>query len=432
MERFTGLLGMLFILGIAWAFSTNRKKINWKTIGIGLGLQVVLGLFVLKTEIGHNIFAFLGHLVNKLLEFTNEGSHFVFGALVPASSSEQGALGMIFAFQVLPAIIFVGSLASIAYYLGIMQFIIRVVAKLVVKFMNTSGAESLYAIGTVFVGQSEAPLLVRPYLEKMTRSELNTIMTGGMATIAGSVLFAYVGMLGPEWAPHIITASIMGAPAGLVLSKMLCPEEGEPETSGVVELKTECKEKSIIEAASKGAIDGMHLAFIVGTVLIAFIAIIATVNGVLGYCGHVCDIVAGWFGQTFLYADKISIQNILGIILWPLAWLIGAPASDAQIVASLVGEKLVLNEFVAYSDLLNHMTVGDKAAALQELTQKGKLIATFALCGFANFSSIGINVGCIGGLAPSRQSELAKLGVRAMFGGAMASMMTACLAGILM
>ena len=214
-------------------------------------------------------------------------------------------------------------------------------------------------------------------------------------SIAGSVLFAYVGMLGPEWAPHIITASIMGAPAGLVLSKILCPEEGEPETSGVVELKTECKEKSIIEAASKGAIDGMHLAFIVGTVLIAFIAIIATVNGVLGYFGHACDVVAGWFGQTFLYADKISIQSILGIILWPVAWLIGAPSSDAQIVASLIGEKLVLNEFVAYSDLLNHMTVGDKAAVLQELTQKGKLIATFALCGFANFSSIGINVGCI-------------------------------------
>ncbi|MGM9999599.1 MAG: NupC/NupG family nucleoside CNT transporter [Candidatus Bruticola sp.] len=430
MGRFTGLLGILFILGVAYYFSTNRKAINYKTVGVGLGLQVVLGLFVLKTQIGHDIFAFLGHLVNKLLEFTNEGSHFVFGSLVPLNG--EGPLGMIFAFQVLPAIIFVGSLASIAYYLGIMQFIIKIVAKLVVRFMNTSGAESLYAIGTVFVGQSEAPLLVRPYLEKMTRSELNTIMTGGMATIAGSVLFAYVGMLGPEWAPHIITASIMGAPAGLVLSKILCPEEGKPETSGVVELKTECKEKSIIEAASKGAIDGMHLAFIVGTVLIAFIAIIATVNGFLGYVGHMCDIVAGWFGQTFLYADKISIQSILGCILWPVAWLIGAPAADAGIVASLIGEKLVLNEFVAYSDLLNHMTIGDKAATLQELSQKGKLIATFALCGFANFSSIGINVGCIGGLAPSRQSELATLGVRAMFGGAMASMMTACLAGILM
>ncbi|MBQ7529313.1 NupC/NupG family nucleoside CNT transporter [bacterium] len=429
--RFTGLLGIAIILGVAYGLSTNRKAINYKTIAWGLGLQIVLAFFVLRTTWGHEIFAFLGQLVNQLLEFTKEGSNFVFGNLVPKGEVEN-SIGFIFAFQVLPAIIFVGSLTSIAYYLGIMQFVVKLVAKLMVKTMGTSGAESLYAVGTVFIGQSEAPLLVRPYLEKMTRSELNAIMTGGMATIAGSVLFAYVGMLGPEWAPHIITASVMGAPAGLVLSKLLCPEEGQPVTSGVVELETERKENSIIEAASAGAIDGMHLALIVGTMLITFIAIIAMINGLLGWCGGMFDTIAGWFNMTFVPGKSLSIQTILGWILCPLTWCMGVPWADTQIVGSLIGEKIVLNEFVAYSDLIKHMTIGDKPAELVELSQKGKLIATFAVCGFANFSSIGINVGCIGGLAPSRKSELATLGFRAMLGGTMASLMTACLAGILM
>lgn len=417
-SRFTGILGLLAILGIAFALSTNRKAINFRTVGWGLGLQFILALFVLKTTIGHQIFAFLGHLVNKLLEFTLQGSNFVFGNLVPLGN-EQG-IGFIFAFQVLPAIIFVGSLTSIAYYLGIMQFLIKIVAKLMVSTMKTSGAESLYAVGTVFIGQSEAPLLVRPYLEKMTKSELNAIMTGGMATIAGSVLFAYVGMLGPEWAPHIITASIMGAPAGLVLAKILCPEEEEPVTAGSVPTDSEEQKGTIVEAASKGALDGMNLAFIVGTMLIAFIAIIALINGVLGWAG-------GFVGYP-----TFSIQTILGWILCPMTFLMGVPWSDATIVGSLIGEKIVLNEFVAYSDLLKHMTVNGTAATLQELSEKGKLIATFALCGFANFSSVGINIGCIGGLAPSRKSDLAVLGFRAMLGGAMASLMTASLAGILM
>ncbi len=419
MERFTGILGLVTILGIAYGFSTNRKAINWKTVGWGLGLQFILALFVLKTDIGHQIFEFLGALVNRLLEFSKEGAAFVFGSLVTVPEGLEG-IGFIFAFQVLPAIIFVGSLASIAYYLGIMQFIIKYVAKLMVKTMGTSGAESLYAVGTVFVGQSEAPLFIRPYLEKMTRSELNAIMTGGMATIAGSVLFAYVGMLGPEWAPHVITASIMGAPAGLVLAKMLCPEEGTPETAGGAEIASEKREGSIIEAASKGAQDGMHLALIVATMLITFIAIIAMLNGFLGWLG------------SFAGFPEFSIQTILGTVLWPIAWVMGVPAGDCSIVASLIGEKIVLNEFVGFSDLIKHMTIGSNPAVLQELTKKGTLIATFAICGFANFSSIGINIGCIGSLAPSRQGELAKLGWRAMCGGAMASMMTASLAGILM
>ncbi len=426
MERFVGLLGLLSILCIAYLLSTNRKAIRIRTVAWGLGLQFTLALFVLKTDVGKAVFHFLGGLVTQLLEFTKEGSGFVFGPLVNGIPgrflAENGQpavvdLGFIFAFQVLPAIIFVGSLAGIAYYVGLMQLVISIVAKLMVKTMGTSGAESLYAVATVFVGQSEAPLLVRPYLEKMTRSELNAIMTGGMATIAGSVLFAYVGMLGSDWAPHLIAASIMGAPAGLVMSKMLCPETEVPATAGDVKLETARTESSVIEAASKGAIDGMHLAFLVGTMLIAFIALIATLNGILGWIG-------GFFGQA------LSMQLLLGWIFSPLAWLMGVPWAEAGTVGSLVGQKLVLNEFVAYSELTTLLSQGPGAATV--LSTKAITIATFALCGFANFSSIGINIGCIGGLAPTRQADLAQLGFRAMLGGALASCMTASLAGILL
>ncbi len=434
MDRLVGLLGLITILGIAYALSTNRKAINLRTVGWGLGLQFALALFVLKTEVGKTVFQWLGGLVTKLLEYTKEGSGFVFGSLVKGLGTEgtghsglavMGAngqpamadLGFIFAFQVLPAIIFVGSLAGIAYYIGLMQFVVSLVAKIMVKTMGTSGAESLYAVATVFVGQSEAPLLIRPYLEKMTRSELNAIMTGGMATIAGSVLFAYVGMLGPQWAPHLLAASIMGAPAGLVLAKILCPETEESVTAGEIQLESAKTESSIIEAASKGAADGMHLAFLVGTMLIAFIALIATINGVLGWLG-------GFVGQ------QLSMQLILGWVFSPLAWLMGVPWAECGTIGSLVGQKLVLNEFVAYSELTKMIPPLSGATSL--LSDKAIVIATFALCGFANFSSIGINIGCIGGLAPSRQADLAKLGFRAMLGGALASSMTACLAGMLL
>lgn len=419
MERFVGLLGLLTILGIAYALSTNRKAIRIRTVAWGLGLQFALALFVLKTDVGKAVFQWLGGLVTMLLEFTKEGSSFVFGSLVTNVAPDGSALnlGFIFAFQVLPAIIFVGSLAGIAYYIGLMQFVVSLVAKIMVKTMGTSGAESLYAVATVFVGQSEAPLLIRPYLEKMTRSELNAIMTGGMATIAGSVLFAYVGMLGPQWAPHLLAASIMGAPAGLVLSKILCPETEESVTAGEIKLESAKTESSIIEAASKGAADGMHLAFLVGTMLIAFIALIATINGVLGWIG-------GFFGQA------LSMQLVLGWIFSPLAWLMGVPWAEAGTIGSLVGQKLVINEFVAYSELTKMLPPLSGTTAL--LSEKAIVIATFALCGFANFSSIGINIGCIGGLAPTRQADLAQLGFRAMLGGALASSMTACLAGMLL
>lgn len=408
--QLTGLLGILAILGIAYSLSTDRKAIQPRVIAWGLGLQLSLAIFILKTDLGKNVFAGLGKVVSKILHFSEVGATFIFGKLV----TDMETFGFIFAFQVLPAIIFVGALMNIAYYLGIMQLVVTAVAKLMVKTMGTSGAESLSAVGTVFVGQSEAPLLIKPYISEMTRSELMAIMTGGMATIAGSVMAAYIGMLGESWAPHLLAASIMGAPAGLVMAKMLVPETGEPKTAGEVKMSVEKTESSVIEAAAKGALDGMHLAFIVGALLIAFIALIALINHVLGLV-H--------FGET-----QLSLQLILGYIFWPLTFLMGVPPQDAHTVGSLLGQKIVLNEFVAYSEL-SRIIKGEIAGLT--LTPQGTTIATFALCGFANFSSIAINIGCVGGIAPERRGELAILGPRAMLGGALASCLTATIAGIL-
>lgn len=419
MGRFVGLLGLVAILGIAYLLSTDRRAIKLRTVGWGLALQVALAFFVLKTTIGRDIFQWLGQLANALLDCTAKGAAFVFGRLV----TNTHTFGFIFAFQVLPAIIFMGTLAAIAYYLGIMQAVVNVVARLMVKTMGTSGTESLYAVGTVFVGQSEAPLLVKPYIEKMTRSELNAIMTAGMATIAGSVLVAYIGMLGPQWAPHLLAASVMGAPAGLVLAKILCPETEESATAGYVKLETAREEGSLIEAAAKGAIDGMHLSLLVGALLISFIALIAMINLCMGWTAVHVHTWMGWGWWPH------SMQQVLGWVFSPIAWLMGVPWSEAATVGRLLGEKIVLNEFVAYGDLAR-MIHGQVAGV--HLGRKAITIATFALCGFANFSSIGINIGCIGGLAPSRQSDLAKLGFRAMLAGAMASAMTATLAGILL
>lgn len=407
--NFIGILGIPVILGIGVALSTDRKAIKPRLIAWGMGIQIALALFILKTTVGIKIFQFLGMIVNTLLEFSNTGAAFIFGDLV----RKPETFGFIFAFQVLPAIIFVGALMNIAYYLGIMQMVVTAVAKLMVKTLGTSGAESLSAVGTVFVGQSEAPLLIKPYIPEMTRSELMAIMTGGMATIAGSVMAAYIGMLGSEWAPQLLAASIMGAPAGLVMAKLLVPETEEPKTAGEVKMSVEKTESSVIEAASKGALDGMHLAFIVGALLIAFIALIALINHVLGLIP--------------LGGQKLSLELILGYIFSPLTFVMGVPKEDVFTVGGLLGQKIVLNEFVAYSRLSEIM----KGTADVTLTQQGKTIATFALCGFANFASIAINIGCVGGIAPERRGELALLGPRAMLGGALASCLTATIAGLL-
>lgn len=408
--RFVGILGIFAILGIAFLLSTDRKAIKPRVVLWGLGFQLALALFILKTTAGIALFKGLGDLVSQILHYSDDGASFIFGRLV----TDMDAFGFIFAFKVLPAIIFVGALMNIAYYLGIMQFVVSLVAKLMVKTLGTSGAESLSAVGTVFVGQSEAPLLIKPYIPEMTRSELMAIMTGGMATIAGSVMAAYIGMLGNEWAPHLLAASIMGAPAGLVLAKIMVPETEEPKTQGEVKMEVEKTESSVVEAAAKGALDGMHLAFIVGALLIAFIALIALINGVLG--------------NVKLGDTPLSMQLVLGYVFAPLTFLMGVPMEDVRTVGSLIGQKIVLNEFVAYSELSN-IIKGQLAGVT--LTAKGTTIATFALCGFANFSSIAINIGCIGGIAPERRGELAILGPRAMLAGALASCLTATIAGLL-
>jgi CNT family concentrative nucleoside transporter len=410
MHKFVGLVGLLVILGIAYALSTDRRAIPYRLVAWGLGVQMALALFILKTPIGQAFFNRLGEGVTRLLDFAKEGTGFVFGKLIDIPS-----MGYIFAFQVLPAIIFVGSLMGVAYYLGVMQAIVSFFAKLMVRTMGTSGAESLSAVACVFVGQSEAPLLIRPYISQMTRSELMAIMTGGMATIAGSVMAAYIGMLGKEWAPHLLAASIMGAPAGLVLAKIMVPETEQPKTAGGAKLEVERTESSVIEAAAKGAADGMHLAFVVGAMLLAFVSLIAMLNAAIGLA-HMPD------------GSPLSLERILGWLFSPLAFVMGVPWSEAPLVGSLIGQKIVINEFVAYTHLAD--IVAGKAPGVT-LGAHATTIATFALCGFANFSSIAINIGCIGGIAPERRGDLARLGLRAMIGGALASCLTATIAGLL-
>ena len=402
MQNLIGLAGILAILGIGFALSTDRKAIRWRVVLWGLGMQLVLAVFILKTAPGKALFQMLGTGVTRLLDFSKVGSAFVFGDLV----TKPANFGFIFAFQVLPTIVFMASIISVLYYLGIVQKVVSFLAWLMTKTMGTSGAESLSSAACVFVGQVEGPLLVRPYIPDMTRSELMALMTGGMATIAGGVMAAYLGMLGADWAPHLLAASLMGAPGGLVMAKLLVPETEEPKTMGGVTMNVEKTESSVIEAAAKGAGDGMHLAFNVGAMLLAFISLVALINAGLGLL-------------------HTSMEQILGYVFFPLAFLIGVPFSEAMTVGNLIGQKIVLNEFVAFSQL-SGMIQG------QQLSERAVLIATFALCGFANFSSIAQNVGGIGAMAPSRRGDLAKLGLRAMLGGALASCLSASLAGLLL
>jgi CNT family concentrative nucleoside transporter len=401
MERLISVVGVFAILGIGVALSTDRRRIQPRVVGWGLGMQIALALFILRTPVGATVFERLGELVTQVLDFSKLGAGFVFGPLASIETS-----GFLFAFQVLPTIIFVGSLMAVAYHYGIMQRVVQVVAKVMVRTMGTSGAESLSAVACVFVGQSEAPLVIQKYIPRMTRSELNAAMTGGMATIAGSVMAAYIGM-GVN-ASHLLAASIMGAPAGLVMAKLLVPETETPETAGGATLETSSKDANVVEAAARGAIEGMHLAGIVAAMLISFIALVGLVNAGLGLFGT-------------------SMEQILGFVFAPLALVMGVPSEDALTFGGLLGKKIVLNEFVAYDDLTRII----KGQSEQHLTPRGTMMATYALCGFANLSSIAINIGCIGGIAPERRGELAALGWRAMVGGALASCLTATIAGVL-
>ncbi len=416
-----GLLGMGFLIFMAWLFTAKRKAVSWSLVAKGLGLQIVFALLVLRTSWGRSFFRVVNDAVIALISYTNEGASFLFGQLVNRDVPVSGAEGVVeiganFAFSVLPTIIFFSSLMAILYFLGIMQRIVKTVAWAMQRTLKTSGAETLSAAGNIFVGQTEAPLLIRPFVSHMTISELNTVMTGGFATVAGGVLAAYVAMLSgyfPDIAGHLLAASIMAAPAGIVISKILMPETEESETSGTLSFDVDETSVNVIDAAAGGAASGLKLALNVGAMLLAFLALIALGNGLLGWA-------TGLFG-----IEGITLQRILGWIFAPVAWLIGVPWSDASTIGSLFGIKMVANEFVAFQTLADMLRGG------VVLSEKSVLIATYALTGFANFSSIAIQIGGIGGIAPERRQDLSRLGLRAMLGGTAATWMTATLAGVL-
>ncbi len=404
MGRFTGLLGLATMLGLAYVFSTDRKSIRLKTVLWGLGLQFSFAFFVLRFDIGRQIFQAAGAAVNHLLSFSYVGSEFVLGEI----GKKTSLFGFSFAFQVLPTIIFIAAFFALLYHIGVMQLIIRVAAWVMTRVMGASGAESLNVAASIFMGQTEAPLTIRPFLNKLTKSELMCVMTSGMAHVSGGIMAAYIAF-GIE-AKHLLTAVIMTAPGTLLMAKMLVPETEQPLTAGRVEMPEMEKEPNVLGAISRGTVDGLHLALNVGAMLITFIALLALVNAMMGW-GH--NHVA-WFPD--------SLQRIFGWIFAPIAWVIGIPWHDCVRIGNLLGTRMVINELVAFQQL---------GGMREMLDPRSFTIATFALCGFANFSSIGIQIGGIGALAPERRGQLAQFGIRAMLAGTMANLMSASIVGIL-
>ena len=418
-----GLFGLAVLIGVAWLFSNNRRAVDWKLVLTGISLQIAFAALVLLVPGGREVFDWLGHGFVKLLDFVKAGSGFIFGSLMDVDT-----FGFIFAFQVLPTIIFFAAFMGVLYHLGVMQAIVKAMAWAITKVMRVSGAETTSVCASVFIGQTEAPLTVRPYISRMTNSELLTMMIGGMAHIAGGVLAAYVGMLGgsdPDaqafYAKHLLAASIMAAPATLVVAKLLIPETQEPLTRGTVKMEVEKNTANVIDAAASGAADGLKLALNIAAMLLAFIALIAMVNAPLTWLGEITGIAAAIGKPT-------NLETILGAVLAPVAWVIGVPWQDASTVGSLIGQKVVINEFIAYTELAK-ITNGQVPGVV--LSDEARLIATYALCGFANFSSIAIQIGGIGGLAPERRADLARFGLRAVLGGSIATFMTATIAGVL-
>jgi len=436
LPRVQALVGLALVFSIAYLSSTARRAIDWRTVGWGISLQILFALIVLKTTLGQTVFETAGALITRLLSFSDVGSAFVFGVLGdrPKWAQVMGvAFGdegknyvLIFAFQVLPTIIFIAALFAILYYFGIMQLVVRFFAWMMRSVMKASGAESLNVAASIFMGQTEAPLTIRPFLPKMTQSELMTVMTSGMAHISGGVMAAYI-LFGIE-AKHLLTAVIMTAPGTLMMAKLFVPETEVPETLGRVKLEVEKTDVNLVDAAGRGTGEGLHLALNVGAMLISFLALVSLTNALLGAAGlwlheHVPTLswtVNAWLGTSL---DHLSLQAILGWVFAPIAWALGVPWRDSQTIGSLLGTRMVLNEFVAYSQL------GTLKGALDP---RSFTIATFALCGFANFSSIGIQLGGIGALAPSRRQDLARLGVRAMIAGTLANFVTATIAGALL
>ena len=403
MGRFAGLLGLATMIGLAYLFSTDRKAIRLKTVLWGLGLQVSFAFFVLRFEIGRNIFQTAGFYVNKLLSYSYVGSEFVFGEIGKKVSS----MGFSFAFQVLPTIIFIAAFFALLYHIGVMQLIIRVAAWIMTRVMGASGAESLNVAASIFMGQTEAPLTIRPFLNKLTKSELMVVMTSGMAHVSGGIMAAYIAF-GIE-AKHLLTAVIMTAPGTLLMAKMLVPETEQALTAGKVQMPEMEKEPNVLGAISRGTIDGLHLALNVAAMLVTFLALLALLNAMMGW-GHAH---LAWFPS--------SLQQVFGWIFAPVAWVIGIPWKECGAMGNLLGTRMVINELVAFQQL---------GAIKSTLDPRTFTIATFALCGFANFSSIGIQIGGIGALAPEQRGQLAKFGIRAMLAGTMANLMSASIVGM--
>lgn len=425
MERFTGVIGIIVILGLAFLWSNNRKAINIRLVVTGMLLQIILAIFILKVPIGQDIFAWLGKAINKLLDFSQEGGLFVFGDLTKVTEilPEGIVRSGVFLFILLPTIIFVCVLVAMAYHVGIMQRVVAVIARFVHWAMRVSGSEALSNVASAFVGQVEAQIMIRPYLSGMTMSELLASMTGSMACIAGGVMAVYISMGVP--ASYLLAASLMAAPGALVISKIVFPETEVSETKGKVTLEVKKEHSNIMDAISHGASDGMKISINVIAMLIGVIALIALIDALLGYFG-------GFLAWTGLSLDSLGIdlsnlrlKDIVGVIFSFFALIMGVPASESLDVGALMGTKMVINEFVAYSDLSPLIAQG-------ALSPRSVVIASFALCGFANFSSVAIQLGGIGALVPSRKADLAKLGLKAMLCGTMASYISAALAGILM
>jgi|SRR5690242_3581264 len=405
-QRLTGIFGIALILGIGVAFSHQRGAIDWRIVAWGLGLQLAFAVFVLRVPWGQNLFSALGDAIKAILGFSYKGSEFVFGEL----GKQQSSLGVVFAFQVLPAIIFISALFAILYYLGVMQIVVKAFAVLMHKVMGASGAESLNVAASIFMGQTEAPLTIRPYLSGMTRSELMTVMTAGMAHVSGSIMAAYIAF-GIE-ARHLLTAVIMTAPGTIMMAKVLEPETETPETLGGIKVEIPKTDVNVVDAAARGTTEGLYLMLNVIAMLVSFVALIYLVDGGFAWLhGH----LFGWF------PDKV--ETVLGWVFSPIAWVMGVPWHDSGTVGSLLGTRMVLNEFIAYAQL---------GLLRGQLDPVSFTIATFALCGFANISSVGIQIGGIGALVPERKHDLARLGFRAMIAGTLANFLSATLAGMLL
>lgn len=421
-----GILGMLSLLGIAYLFSANKKAINWKTVGLGITAQLILAIGVLKVPFVKSMFEFVGNLFVLVLDFTRAGSEFLLGGMMNIES-----FGFIFLFQVLPTIIFFSALTSLLFYLGVIQIVVKGLAKVLTKLLSISGAESLSVAGNIFLGQTEAPLMIKAYLEKMNKSEILLVMVGGMATVAGGVLAAYIGFLGGndpvlrlEFAKHLLAASVMAAPGAIVISKMLYPQTEEINTN--VEVSKEKIGSNILDAISTGTTEGLKLAANVAAMLLVFIAFIAMINYTLGWIG-------GWTGLNGVIAENtpynaFSLETILGIIFSPLMWLIGVAKEDMMLMGQLLGVKLAASEFVGYIQLAE---LKNMANSIHFTYDKSVIMATYMLCGFANFASIGIQIGGIGSLAPNQRKTLSEFGLKAVIGGSLASLLSATIAGMI-